>query len=186
MIGDDQIADDWTPFMKPTSSLRRGLARIRREWRAGQYANALAHADRLRRDWPDNPQLLVLWAGLVQLQDTEDGPTLDDAKAAYQRAVELDDQSPAPLIELGHFLYAVQDDAEAASKYFDKAIDLCKRLLKEALLGQAKALAELERNAEAFACIAQSYWLQSGNGKALNGPESEAILEQLKDLSHAE
>jgi len=87
---------------------------------------------------------------------------------------------------LGQFLYAIEDDAEAAAQCFDKAITLCKRLLKEALLGQAKALTELGRASEAFACLAQTYWLQAGNGKSLNGADSEEILERLKDLAHSE
>ncbi len=172
--------------MKPTSSFKRGVAQVRREWRAGRYDRALAEVNRLLEGWPDNPQLLVLWADLVQLQETAEGPTLEEARAAYERAAELDEQSPAALNGLGHFLMAVEDDPEGASKCFDRAIALSRRLLREALMDQAKALAELERKPEALACLAQAYWLQAQNGKTPSGPEHAEILERLKDLATAE
>src|SRR5262245_24581383 len=100
--------------MNATTSLKRGLARIRREWQARRYELALAEVNRLLGNWPDNPQLLLIWANLVQLQDDKTGPTLDDAKAALQRAVELDEESPCTWIELGHFLNAVEDDPQGA------------------------------------------------------------------------
>jgi tetratricopeptide (TPR) repeat protein len=172
--------------MKPTTSLKRGLSQVRREWRAGRYDRALAEVNRLLEHWPDNPQLLTLWADLVQLQETTDGPSLEEVRAAYERAVELDEPSPAPLNELGHFLTAVEDDAVGASKCFDKAIAMSRRLLREALLGQAKALAELGRKPEALACLAEAYWLQTQNGKAAAGSEHVDILERLKDLAVAD
>src|ERR1700736_5456006 len=92
-----------TSFMKPVTALKRGLAKVRRDWQAGHYDRALAEVNRLLIEWPDNPHLLVMWADLIQLQEADDGPTLEEAKAAYRRAADLDSDSPAALIELGHF-----------------------------------------------------------------------------------
>ena len=106
-------------------------------------------------------------------------PTLHDAKLALQRAVDVDEESPRSLIELGHFLNAVEDNAEEAAKCLAKTVRLAKRLLKEALLGQAKVLAELDRRTEAFACLTEAYWLQSRNGKFAHELGEREILKQL-------
>jgi tetratricopeptide (TPR) repeat protein len=168
--------------MKPVRPFKRGVARVRHLWLAKKYEDALAEVSRLLKDWPDNPHLLVMWADLVQLQDTEEGPTLEDAKAAYQRATELDPQAPEALMELGHYYFAIEDDAESAGKCYAKAITLCKQFLKEALLAQAKALAERERESDALACLAEAYWLQAQNGKTSGGGSRKEILEEMKDL----
>ncbi len=162
--------------------MKRGLAQVRHQWGARRYDRALAEVDRLLQHWPDNPHLLTMRGNLIQLQENDEGPTLKDAKLALQRAADLDEESPRTLIELGHFLYASEDDAKAAAKRFAKAIRLCKRLLKEALMGQAKVLAELERRSEAVACLTEAYWLQSRNGKSAGGRAEEKILEQLEAL----
>jgi tetratricopeptide (TPR) repeat protein len=172
--------------MKPTNSFKRGVAKARREWQAGRYDKSLAEVSRLLREWPDNPQLLVMWADLIQLQDDDQGPSLDDARSAYRRAAELDNQSPGALIELGHFCYAIDDNAPAAAKAFDKAIDLCKRLLIEALIGRAKALDELGRGKEALASLAEAFTLQTRDGSARNGVGTDEILEQLRELAGAQ
>ena len=172
--------------MKPLGPFKRGLARVRQEWRSGRYAAALAETSRLLKQWPDNPQLLVTWADLIQLQDAEEGPTLAEAKAAYRRAAVLDDQSPAPLIELGHYLYAIEDDAKAASPLFTKAVSLARRQLRQALMAQAKALMELDRKREAFGCLKEAIALESSNGKAAAGEGEAEILDQLKELARSE
>ncbi len=167
---------------KRASALKSELEKVRRLCDKAQYDRAFAAVEQLLKQWPDNPHVLVMWANLLQLQEEDVGPSLEKARAALQRAVDLDEQAPMPLIELGQYLFALEDDAKGASKCFDKAIALCKRMLKEALLGKAKALTELERSSEAFACLAQGYWIQSLNGKSLNGPAGQEILEQLKEL----
>jgi tetratricopeptide (TPR) repeat protein len=168
--------------MKSTASYKRGIAQIKREWRAARYARALSAANRLLKDWPDNSSLLTMWGNLVQLQSGESAPTLDEAQAGLRRAVELDEDSPGAWKELGHFLSAVEDDARGASRCFDKTISLCKRLLAEALLANAQSLTELERREEALACIAEAYWLQSHNGKT-NGSGGSDILDRLSELA---
>jgi tetratricopeptide (TPR) repeat protein len=168
--------------MKLTASFKRGVAQVKREWRAAHYDRALSSASRLLMEWPDNPRLLIMWGALVQLQSGEAGATLDEAQGALRRAVELDEESPAAWKELGHFLSAVEDDAGGASRCFDKTISLCKRLLAEALLANAQSLTELERREEALACIAEAYWLQSHNGKA-NGSGGAKILDRLNELA---
>ncbi len=174
--------------MKSAARFRRGLEKIRRLCSADHYHQALAEAIRLLKSWPDNPHLLSLWGNLIQLQEDEGGsPTLEDAKAALARAVELDPESPTALVELGHFLYAVEDETRAGLKCFAKAIALSRRLLQEGLVGQAKALAELGRKPEALACLAEAYSLHARGDKASgDGRGSEELLEQLQDLAQAE
>ncbi len=177
--------------MKLASSRKRGLAQVRQACRKGKYGSALQEVDRLLKEWPDNPSLLVKRAELIQLLSGDSllqlhtiafRSTLDDAKEALLRAVELDEESPVPLLELAHFLFAAEDDAKAASQYFAKAVNLCKRLLKEALLGQAEALADLERTPEALACLMEAYWLQAQNGKLAS---DEEILQRLENLGQS-
>jgi tetratricopeptide (TPR) repeat protein len=164
---------------------KRALGRIHRESRIGRYAQALAEVDRLLTDWPNNPRLLILRGNLIQLQDEDAVPTLEDARHDLERAVELAEESPAALIELAHFLFAVEDDDKAAARHFDKAIALGKRLLKDALVGKAAVLADMERRPEAVACLAEAYWLQTHNGKAANGSISGDILKAIEDLGSA-
>jgi tetratricopeptide (TPR) repeat protein len=169
--------------MKTTAALKRGLAKVWRDWESQRFDRALAEIERLLESQPDNPRLLVMRANLIPLQDevVAGGPTLEDARKDLKTAIKLDDRSPNPLIELGYFLYTFDDDAKAASKYFQKAIELCRELLKNALIGQAKALSELEHDAEAMGCLAEAYWLSEHNGK-LN---AEEIIEQLRSLQRA-
>jgi Flp pilus assembly protein TadD len=169
--------------MKSSAALKRGLAKVRVDWDKHRFDRALAEVERLLENQPDNPRLLVMRANLIPLQDepNERGLTLDDARRDLKTAVELDDRSPEPLTELGYFLYSFDDDAKAASKYFQKAIELCRDLLKDALIGQAKALSDLEHDSDALACLAEAYWLSSHNGKS----NAEDIIEQLRSLQRA-
>jgi len=48
------------------------------------------------------------------------------------------------LLELGWFLYAPEDKAFEALSYFDKAIEITTAQLKEAILGRADCLEEVD------------------------------------------
>jgi tetratricopeptide (TPR) repeat protein len=172
--------------MKSLTAFKRGVAKVRRDWQEGHYEAALREVDRLLKEWPDNPRLLVMWADLIQLQDATNGPSLGEAKSAYQRAAELEGDGSPALVELGHFLYSLDDDAKSANKIFDKAITAYRRLLIEALLGRAKALHEMGRVSEARACLDEAYMLRLRDP---DGPDLtttfEEIMGQLNELLHA-
>jgi tetratricopeptide (TPR) repeat protein len=172
--------------MKSVQSLKRGLEKARRLCDDGRHDRAFTLIDRLRQKWPDNPELLVMWANLLQLQAENVGPPLQEAKRALQRAVGLSEESPRPLIELAHYLFALDDDTQAASRCFTKAVALSRRLLQEALQGEARALVELGRRSDALGCLAEAYWLGARNGKQADGEETSKILEQLKELALVE
>ncbi|MBV8076213.1 MAG: hypothetical protein JO284_07445 [Planctomycetaceae bacterium] len=63
-------------------------------------------------------------------------------------------------------------------KCFQKAVKSCRDLLKQALLGQAEALAELGRDDEALACLMKVYSLALHDGKS----GREDILERMKTV----
>jgi tetratricopeptide (TPR) repeat protein len=144
--------------MISTSSFKPRLAKIFRHWRDEDYDAALAAVEESQTSWPGNPQLSILWATLVQLQDN---PVhgLDEVKKALHRAIELDKDSPAAATELGHFLDAVEDNPNAASKAFADAITSARRLLIDALLGQARALLQLEKRDNALRCVMEALYL---------------------------
>jgi len=172
--------------MKPVASFKRGLAKVQREWRARRYDRALVELDELLQDWPENPQLLIMRGQLIQLQEGSEGPSLEQAKAALKRAADLDQESPVALLELGHYLFAVEDNAEAAEKCFSKAIASCRQLLLEALLAKAKVLTELERRSDALACLAEAYWLQPRNGRSARETGGKELLDLFESLGRAE
>src|SRR5579884_3552703 len=117
------------------------VARLREEKR---YDDALAAVEEMRKTWPGNGHLLVLWADLVQLQENP-RHSLDEAKQALQHAMELDDSSPASGIELGAFLDNVEDNPRAAAKVYAGAVAAARQLLLDGLIGQAKALLQLDK-----------------------------------------
>jgi tetratricopeptide (TPR) repeat protein len=144
--------------MTDTRSFKKKLSEALRLWGDGEFDQALGDVEELLRSWPGNPRLYIIWASLVQLQDN---PThgLGKVKKALQHAVDLDKDSPAGAIELGHFLDAVEDNPQAASKAFSDAIQSARRLLIDGLLGRARALLQLDKREEAFACVMEALHL---------------------------
>ncbi len=165
--------------MSIEKTLKDGLAKVGQDWQARRYDSALGEVVRLLDLSPGNPTLLVLRAQLTQLQEDDSfGPSLHNVLKDLKLAATLDQYSPTPLIELGYFTYAIQDDAEKASRYFQKAIGLCRELLTEALIGQAKSYYELGQDSDAFACLVEAHSLLSHVGK----DGREQIVEQLRLL----
>ncbi|CAN5795925.1 hypothetical protein BH23PLA1_BH23PLA1_44320 [soil metagenome] len=165
--------------MSIEKKLKQGLEKVGQDWQARRYDSALEEVIRLLDLSPGNPVLLVLRAQLTQLQEDDSAsPSLFDVTKDLKLATNLDQNSPIPLIELGYFTFAVQDDAGKASRYFQKAIGLCRELLTEALIGQAKSYYELGQDSDAFACLVEAHSLLSHVGK----DGREQIVEQLRLL----
>ena len=162
--------------MRSTRSFKQKLTKVFRHWRDEQYGLALSDVEELLKSWPGNAQLYILWASLVQLHD-DPSHRLDEAKQALQRAVEVDTNSPAGAVELGHYLDAVEDNPRAASKAFSEGIRSARRLLMDGLLGQARALLQLDKREEALKCLLEWLYLanvdnHSAKGKSVNvGPD---------------
>ena len=68
------------------------------------------------------------------------------------------------LLKLPQMSYAVDDDAKEAAKYLRRAVKLCRAFLKEALVGQAGALAEREQDSKAADCRIEAYHLAAQDG----------------------
>ena len=76
---------------------------------------ALTEVEPMLETWPGKcaPPDLLGELGSVAEDPKHD---LGEARQALQQAVELDKESPAAAIELGHFLDNVEDDPHAASR----------------------------------------------------------------------
>ena len=161
--------------MSSLRAFRQKLSAISRLWEKEDYDTALAEVDQLRKSWPGNAHLMVIWASLVQLQE-QPKHGLDEAKQALQQAVELDDSSPAAAIELGNFLDAVEDNPQAAAKMYAEGVVVARQLLLAALIGQAKVLLQLNKRKEAVRCIREALRVE------LKGPIAEDIEELLSEV----
>lgn len=148
--------------MSHLRSFQQKLAKIQRHWKEQQYDTALSIVDETLQSWPGNAHLHVLRASLIQLQE-KPSVSLAEARKSLQRAVDLDGDSPAALVELGHFLDAVEDEPEQASKAFAEAVSRGRRLLIEGLLGHARALLELQRREEAIQCVMEALYLANAD-----------------------
>lgn len=172
--------------MTNVRTFKKDLTTIRRLWADTQFSEALAKVEGLRGEYPGNPQLLVIWASLVQLVE-ESEHSLDDAREALRQAVEFDESSPAASIELGHFLDSVEDDPTAASKAYSQAASAAKKLLIDALAGQAKSYLQLNRRADAVRCLLEALQVSnldcpSMNGKSTKSSHDAPIPAQLESL----
>ncbi len=138
--------------MNNLRAFKQKLAAISRLWQTEDYDTALAEVESLRTAWPGNAHLYVLWASLVQLQE-QPQHELDEVKVALEHAVELERESVAALIELGHFLDNVEDDPAAAGKVYAEGVTVARQMLIDALIGQAKAYRQLGKHEEFRRCL---------------------------------
>jgi hypothetical protein len=161
--------------MKNLRAFKQKLSTVNRLWERKDYVAALAEVEGLIEGWPGNGHLSVLWACLVQLQD-DPKHDLDDVKRALQRAIDLEPSSPAAAIELGHFLDAVEDDPGAASRAYAGGVVIARRLLIEGLIGQAKALLQLDKREESFRCLLEAMHLMRFEMKGPFAGQIEEVL----------
>ena len=113
---------------------RTPISELREQVRAGAIGadEALRQVELLLRAG-STADLLIARAHFIQLGDGH-GYELDDARESYEQAYRLDPENPGPLIELGHFFYAVMSDELTAEMYFRRALELgggeeCHRML---------------------------------------------------------
>ena len=167
--------------MSDTTALSRGLSEVQSHLADEKFDKALKRVEELKKLWPGNPQLYLLWARIVQLQN-EPTHTLNEAKRALQQAIDLDKQSPAAAIELGYFLDNVEDDPQAAAKSFTQGIAAARVLLIEGLLGQAHALIQLDKREEAVRCLVEAHQLADAERSSKKNPFASRIEELLTEL----
>lgn len=158
--------------MSTVRAFKQGLAAVSRHWEGEDYDAALAKVEDMRKTWPGNSHLLILWANLVQLQEHPKSG-LEEAKQALVQAIELDKSSPAGHLELGQFLDNVDDNPQAAVKAYAEAVAQARQLLIEGLIGQARALLQLDKKDAAFRCLGEILAVQRYEGP---------LTEQLEEL----
>ena len=160
--------------------LKKGFAQIARKQRAGRYAEALADVDTLLQVRPVNTRLLVLRGILIQLGEDEQGPELREAKRSFAEATQLDNRSPEPLVELGHYLLAVEDKPREALARFERAARLAGEFLNDSLEGMASCLLELGRSREARECLAKAASMKDKSRPHANGNARSDLGRQSK------
>lgn len=93
---------------------------------------------------------LLLLARCLQLTTEEFDVSLDEVKAVYQQALVRGPDHLETLIDVGWYILAVEDSAEEALPYFERAVSLQVDLLAEAIEGKAKCLEELKSPEDAL------------------------------------
>jgi tetratricopeptide (TPR) repeat protein len=107
-------------------------AALQRLLKAKRWEEALTQVDTLLASNPLAAQLYLLRGQLIQLQRESTTYTLDDAEAAFTRALELDGTYFDALVELMHFYDAVCADPPKALAYAKQVKALAQKALDEA------------------------------------------------------
>ena len=115
--------------------------RLRQKIRAKDIGSALLEIQELEQTVKMSPRLLVLKAMCLLLSE-EDGP-LEDVESALRAALSLDDEYVDAYLELGWFLYAVQDQTTEAQAAFDRALHVLRKLNCEVIRGLLACAEEL-------------------------------------------
>jgi tetratricopeptide (TPR) repeat protein len=111
---------------------RKPYAALQRLLKAKRWKEALAQVDALLAANPLAAQLYLLRGQLIQLQGESTAYTLDDAAAAFKRALELDGTYFEALVELMHFYDAVCADPPQAIAYAKQVKALAQKALDAA------------------------------------------------------
>ena len=109
-----------------------GYDALQRLLKAKRWEEALAQVDTLLAANPLAAQLYLLRGQLIQLQGESTAYALDDAEAAFKKALELDGTYFDALVELMHFYDAVCADPSKAMGYAKQVKTLAQKALDEA------------------------------------------------------
>jgi len=111
------------------------LSDVREIAKKGNYDGAIAALDKIDKSKIPNPLVNILYSRYIQLSETGQGRELDDVHKLLVEAVETDNESLRPHIELAFFHSAIQDDEVSASKEFLTALNIIKDSLSECIEG---------------------------------------------------
>jgi len=117
------------------------IRKIRKLAIAGKYNEALELLETIPKQYMTS-DMWVKRGIYMQLGDGTDTYSLADAKESFKRAIALNPNNVEAMIELGYFLYAVEDNAIDAKRHFRKAVNLLSKLNNEALSGIKKCVEE--------------------------------------------
>ena len=121
--------------------MKSKLEEIDRLARAGQYDDAVVLIDAMDQAGFTSSELQVIKGDLIQLGESE-LYSIEDAAAAYVRAIDLDAGNIKARLELGWFRLNVEDDAVGAKSCFDTALELSTELRNESRRGLAECRRE--------------------------------------------
>ena len=125
------------------------LDEIKNKYEQGKYQEAIALIEKVEQEGLITPDVLVWKGRCLQLIDEESSYQLSDIESTFKEALEIDAEFTPAIIELAWFYLNVLDDASKAIPLFDKAINLHKQLITEAVSGMAKCLLEVKTKEEA-------------------------------------
>jgi len=103
----------------------------------------------IERSRPLTPRELVLRSRCIQLASGPGVPPLEEAAKALRQALEEDDEYVPAILDLAWYHHAVEDDPATALPLFERAYELSRRNLTEAVDGTSDCLEELESTAAA-------------------------------------
>ncbi len=98
----------------------------------------------IERSRPLTPRELVLRSRCIQLASGSGVPPLKEAAKALREALERDDEYIPAILDLAWYHHAVEDDPARALPLFERAYELSRQSLTEAIVGKVDCLEELE------------------------------------------
>ncbi|HEY0515453.1 MAG TPA: hypothetical protein VGH73_26405 [Thermoanaerobaculia bacterium] len=101
----------------------------------------------IERSRPLAPRELVLRSRCIQLASGTGVPPLEEAEQALREALEDDDEYVPAILDLAWYYHAVEDDPAKALPWFERAHELSRQNLTEAVAGKADCLEELDSEA---------------------------------------
>ena len=133
-------------------ALRNAVDRVRSALRAAEFATAARESLEILRAQPSYLPALVTLALAIQLADdqvTLNDFSLDDARAALEKASRIQSIADDAEHELVRFLFAVDDKSEAALELVERAASARATQLRNLLVAKVEILQDLGRGLEA-------------------------------------
>lgn len=127
----------------PTTTSSRLRLKLQELAESEDWDGCIRLFEALEQEGPLSAHELVQKSACLQIGSEELG-SLEGAEEALLAALDLARDYVPALLDLGWFYYAVQDDAETGLTYFQRAEEISRRTLAEALNGRNKCLEEIQ------------------------------------------
>lgn len=118
------------------------LNEVRKLLSLGEYRVAMDRIEKMEKEGVIPPDLLVLKAICIQLGPGEQKYELGDVENELEIALQIDSECVEALIEAAQYWFYVENDAKKALPLFQKAFEISKSQIAEAVAGVSKCLCE--------------------------------------------